>query len=437
MGGALRTVAVLALCAGCFSDKGLAIEVAPGDTGATSVELYIGKDKCDPNDEPTSPKISCLSIAPPDGTIALPGTIWFRDDLLPYSAELKGGVATLHLKSDVSQSIPLMIAVGFVADPQSPDGRRAVGFAELADITIPINTAKIIDVTLVAADPVMPKNRPPPGTTANRIQVWAKHNPPSSCVVVEQWQDGHASRDFVVPAEDPDCDDVAIECNAAAFHGASTGGDPTKSECFGRPLTADRCVIGSFACTDDGGPKGTCVGRTQNESCVPSDFCTCASITDVGCLANLIDTVQSTPRIECVVPSMANASGGIDKCAGKDMATVTVPGFMPPASCVDQDPQIAALPMLTGFNGSAMFGGAEFDVSSAVAPCSFMLTWKQGTHVVNAGAADHGAIRVTSTDGTHLVIPLVLHYSDMCASVTELSCQVMGMPSDTLWTCTN
>src|SRR5262249_46539215 len=115
MGGALRTVGFVLLwaLAGCFSDKGLAIEVAPGDSGATSVERYSGKDKCDRNNEPASPKISCQSIAPPDGTIALPGSIWFRDDLLPYSADVKAGKATLHLKSDVSQSIGLMIAVGF------------------------------------------------------------------------------------------------------------------------------------------------------------------------------------------------------------------------------------------------------------------------------------------------------------------------------------
>src|SRR5258707_1356428 len=105
--GVLLLLALLA-CSSCFSDKGIAVEVNVGTTHATSVELYIGKDKCDTSTQNTRPKIDCQSIAPPDGTAALPGSIWFRDDLLPYSAEVTGAVAKLHIKSDVSQSIPML-----------------------------------------------------------------------------------------------------------------------------------------------------------------------------------------------------------------------------------------------------------------------------------------------------------------------------------------
>src|SRR5215470_2411427 len=74
---AIRTLGALALAlasGGCFSDRGLAIQVDIGDTGATMVELYIGTQPCSDNEA-----LDCSGIAPPDGTALLRGAIWFRD----------------------------------------------------------------------------------------------------------------------------------------------------------------------------------------------------------------------------------------------------------------------------------------------------------------------------------------------------------------------
>ena len=66
MSGARTVALALTACAaGCFSDRGLAIEVDVGDTGATTVELYIARHRCGESD---NTDVDCTGIAPPDGT---------------------------------------------------------------------------------------------------------------------------------------------------------------------------------------------------------------------------------------------------------------------------------------------------------------------------------------------------------------------------------
>src|SRR5262245_60920317 len=73
--------------AGCFSDRGVAIEVDVGDTGATKVELFLGMTACDRTGNGAG--IACTTIAPPpDGSVALAGAIWFRDPGEPYIVEV-------------------------------------------------------------------------------------------------------------------------------------------------------------------------------------------------------------------------------------------------------------------------------------------------------------------------------------------------------------
>ena len=83
-GGAAPRLAALAITAvgtaGCFSDRGLAIEVDVAGTGATSVELFLGKTACEASDNPA--EIDCKALGPPPaGSAPLRGSIWFRDDL--------------------------------------------------------------------------------------------------------------------------------------------------------------------------------------------------------------------------------------------------------------------------------------------------------------------------------------------------------------------
>src|ERR1051325_50329 len=121
---------------GCFSDRGVAIEVDVGATGATSVELFLGKAACAGDDKQAG--IACTTIAPPDGTTPLDGSIWFRDAAAPYAAAVSGGKAVFQLRADAATTLPIVIAVGFAADATAA-AKHPVATATLTDLAIPVN----------------------------------------------------------------------------------------------------------------------------------------------------------------------------------------------------------------------------------------------------------------------------------------------------------
>src|SRR5882724_9505884 len=121
----MRRALVIALCAtGCFSDRGVVIEVDVGDMGVASVELFIGKEECAPN---TAPKgFSCDGgIAPMGGTNPLPGRMFFRDAPSEDKALVNGRTVTFQLKADKATPLPIVIAVGF------DQGKQAIATATM------------------------------------------------------------------------------------------------------------------------------------------------------------------------------------------------------------------------------------------------------------------------------------------------------------------
>src|SRR5215510_5116223 len=87
--------------AGCFSDRGLAIEVDVAGTGATSVELFLGKTACGASDNPA--EIDCKAIGPPPaGSPLLHGSVWFRDDLAVNTVAVAESRATFQLRSSTT-----------------------------------------------------------------------------------------------------------------------------------------------------------------------------------------------------------------------------------------------------------------------------------------------------------------------------------------------
>src|SRR5258705_2601777 len=140
------TALLAAALTGCFSDRGVAIEVDIGPTRAETVELYLGAQACDPKTNTAG--ITCASIAPPDGKIALPGHVWFRDAPAPEIADVKNGKATFQLRADMPSTLPIVIAVGKMGS--GPD-QMGVGTATLHDLAIPVNNARVVTTTLTIA----------------------------------------------------------------------------------------------------------------------------------------------------------------------------------------------------------------------------------------------------------------------------------------------
>ena len=418
---ALLSIAALAVT-GCFSDRGVALEVDVGDTGAATVELYLGTQACDPRTNTAG--ITCASIAPPpDGKLALAGDVWFRDGLTPEVAQVKGGKATFQLRADTPTTLPIVVVVGLA----SSQGTIAVGAATLRDLAVPVNSARVVATTLASTAGAVARN------AEDRVLVWRKASPPSSCVMIEHGGTAPVTRDFVVPAEDPDCDDAAApECNPAAYLGSNlVGGVRDRPECFsssGGPA----CVLGAFGCQDNvAGNDNKCV-PLASRICVPDAFCSC-TMSDEPCIRSKLGPPPNpVARLDCQVPTML-AVGSVGLCPGQVQATVDLGAFFP-GEC--PDPQIGTL-STTGFDGHQSFDGATMKLSSASKPCKFTITWTDGTRPRLAAMEDFGILRFASDPGATVLLPVVFHFlppTDNCIT-TDFTCGYAGDPTDALWSC--
>lgn len=419
-------VAAAAGTAGCFSDRGLAIEIDVAGTGATSVELFLGKTACDASDASDNPGIDCKAIAPPPaGSAPLRGSIWFRDDLAVDKVQVTGPRVTFPLRADTTTTLPIVIAVGLTQDD------HPVGVATLHDVTIPAGNAQVLATALVPAGPVQPAA--PEAAVEDRVQVWRKTMPASSCVVAEHWEGGAATRSFVVPVQDPDCDDIVVDdCNPAAYLGMTDPGTAARPDCF---VKTPACVLGSRACTDGSATRtGACGPQHDATICVPDAFCTCTG--DIGdmCWQDLARAMPlAVPVIDCSVATTSIAPFTVCPGPGQDTATIPLDDhFTQDEAC--GTPTIASSSLL-GFDSSASFGGAEMELSSPRKPCNFSITWKDGTRM-SGDPADVGAVRIQTPTGA-LVLPIVLHFHptvDNCQG-PQFTCTVMDIATDGVWSC--
>lgn len=413
----------IALGAGCFSDRGVVIEVDIGDSRASEVELYLGKSKCDANN-PAG--IDCTAIAPPDGTVALGGTIWFRDDVSPYKATVKGRTATFHLTAESPTTLPIAIAVGRALTPLRP---VAAGTATLRDLEVPVHSGRVVTVALTAAAPVVAEPIDTKNLDEDRVKEWSKAAPESSCVVVEHWDHGQATRDFIVPAEDPDCDDVAKpECNPAAYHGAgAVGGAPVKPDCV--VDSAGVCVVGN-GCSDDAPGQITECTELPRELCVPSALCGCPGLAG-DCIRNKVEgDPLGIPHIACEVPTTPL----LGMCSGDNSAVIDltlVPEYQT-RGCGRQ-PLLASL-QATGFSTSRNFGGATFELSGAGEQCRFTVSWKNGGPRV-ANDLDLGFVVLETRVGA-VLLPIAFKFLSMPgACTTGMNCALVDATADSMWSC--
>lgn len=217
----MRAALVIALCmTGCFSDRGVAIEIDTSGTEAISVELYIGKVSCDSQDP------HCKTITPPGATCALQDDSWFRDDAQRYIEPVHGHTATFRLESTTANPLPIVIAVG------SNAAGAAVATATLYELVVPVDSGRIVKATLIDAQPLVTTQPAPQNLDQDRVQVWT--NKQTSCVVVEHLRSGSdPKRDSIVPPDDPDCSD-----------GKNEGGIATRTYCTSASVTTGACTLG-------------------------------------------------------------------------------------------------------------------------------------------------------------------------------------------------
>jgi hypothetical protein len=419
------SLAIAAGTAGCFSDRGLAIEIDVAGTGATSVELFLGKTACEASDN--AAEIDCKALGPPPtGSPPLRGSIWFRDDLAVNTAAVAGSRATFQLRSDTTATIPIVIAVGLTK------GDHPVGVATLHDVTVPTGSARVLATALVPAGAVQ-ATAPAKTAVEDRVQVWRKTAPPSSCVVAEHWEGGAATRSFVVPGQDPDCDDfIADDCNPAAYLGGAMSGTAPRPDCFAPQSSA--CVLGSRACTDGNTTRnGVCGPQRDATTCVPDRFCACTDGLGGTCWQDQVRTALAVPVIDCSVATTQIAPFTV--CAGPDQNTAMIAldnHFTQDETC--GTPTITSSSLLD-FGSSASFGGAVMDLTSPRKPCTFSIIWKAGARTAS-DPVDIGAIRLQTASGA-LVVPLVLRFHPTINNCVgqQFSCMLTDVATDGVWNC--
>jgi hypothetical protein len=209
----------------------------------------------------------------------------------------------------------------------------------------------------------------------------------SRCLAVQSWDPdaGRWSRYFIVPASDPDCDDIASadECDplAAKFHaGPCVTPDPTDS------LDPPRCVLGKASCEDGRSVDQTCAAPAPTDVgpriCVPEGLCSaCASIFGVGAcvVAAILDGVAA--HLECKLDRDEVTQGPCVGAAAPPVRLTTQASCLGIATApLGQAPLPASLPPFTT-SASIALGGADLTLritQGLASGCTIELVWKSG-----------------------------------------------------------
>jgi hypothetical protein len=392
----MRTPVLLALwLTGCFSDRGLAIEIDVGSTGATSVELFVGLE-CD---EAAS---ECRAITVPGSDCAFDGARYYRDANLSYTVAVRGHVATFKLAAQTESAFPIAVAVGLDASG------KAVGTATLLDLTISPSAAQIATATLVNAVAIPPATDDAiPAPTGVRVMVWS--DPRSSrCLAVEHWKAGSpVQRIGIGPIEDPQCRSGAATTDAAPV-------------CVS-DLSPRDCYLGVPVCREPGATPPALRCPTNGTVCAPRALCGKTGLDEI---IGALKPDASVTRLECIVVTRADGE------ACPDEAMVNVGGGA--VSC-DERPRILALDQFDAALSRAELAGVTVEVANASGACELRLKIKGGNLV---GTPDvWGAVRLSSQHD--FLVPLLLRFRRglLVCPAQSITCEPFVAPEESLFTC--
>lgn len=238
--------------------------------GAKTVELFLATRSA-----------SATAVAPDkarlgEGREKLAGDTFFLDGpgdgITPKTTlELVDGRAVWNVQADSGASrMKVVLAVAY-------DGAgQVVAVASMTNVDVPTNDAVAYVMQLQAASQHEPSDDPTPGGI--RVWPWRKQSASSAACLGVELSNGSQvyQRVWLVPEDDPDCDDVASECDDYYWHADQTRGSSiADANCFeATPVIATRaqCRLGSRACVDDQ-PPGACTALTNPQYCVANALC--------------------------------------------------------------------------------------------------------------------------------------------------------------------
>lgn len=428
--------------ASCGSDPpGLRLELLAGDTGATSIELYLGTRPCNGCDG---------KLAPKGVTGKLEGEVWYLDGSAASgtpntAAVLDGGSYVYDLRTpdpDKDARIAHVLVVGY------DDQKHVVAVATLGDVPIYHAATEWWRVTMHAASEARSSDELKPA--GDRVYVWRRTDPAlAACVGFEQASDSGVERKWFVPEDDTDCDQVMqAECDPYTYK-ASGKATIQDASCvtaqFSVPNTTGKaCLLGGPACID-GVDASTSCGPVGPSYCLPDAVCA-----NSACAQNLGEclrdgTVTPIPRIQCTLPFDANTGGvctnnGVPaRHAAIDLRYLLALPSNPQTTATSCKSILFADPMLHQANVSNKIavGSVEVKPDPITAPCLWGMTWVTGT-VSTVGGAVPPVVRMTVVElqnGNRMLIPIELRFAPTSCTMVEMMCSVSLQAADSITRC--
>lgn len=265
-------VAALVLLAlvGCYDDApGARLVIKDPGFGAHKVELFIatrsspasaiGADKARDNEERDKLRGDSFFLdGPGDGTTPI------------TELPIVDGQVVWNLQADPERPAKAKLVVAVAYDVEG----QAIAIAKMHDLQIPTNDAVAYVLQLEAATQVAPsETMDPPGV---RVWPWRKMSAPTTaaCLGIE-YSDGadHLERLWLVPEDDPDCDEAAIECDEHLYQADYSNqaiACVVPAQMSGTTQTP--CRLGQKVCEDDVS-SGECVPLSNPTYCLAAALC--------------------------------------------------------------------------------------------------------------------------------------------------------------------
>jgi hypothetical protein len=363
-GAALVLIASLA---GCYNDTpGMRLVIRDPGFGAHHVELFIATRQADT--DRIGPDRSRMG----EQRGKLQGNSYFLDgpgdDITPVTRLDFSGkrvVWDLQAEGDGPSKIKILVAIAYDAN------NTAIAVAKMEHFEVPAHETIAVVLDLESATQMPPSDNALPDGV--RVWTWRKMDASAAACVGIEYSNGNdvAERKWLVPENDPDCDDVRLECDEH-LHRADYSEAATS--CI-IPATPNPnhipCKLGEKVCQDDIS-AGECVALAAPAYCIADALCDpdACFLDPAGCQQIDSSGVECELAIQqdgTICPEATTGSGPLP-------VELSNSGALFPGGC--EAVAFAVSDMATAFRSSptATVGGATFSITGLQMPqCSFSI----------------------------------------------------------------
>lgn len=424
--GVLPVAVLLAAC----EPSGLTLEVTTTNPNVRSVEVLVGMD-CD-GDCPRG-------VAPPALAPRSVDYIFVVDDTAPWYAAVEGGVAGFRLAADSATEVDLLLAIGLDAQD------RPIEIAYAYNVDVPLSRGDHVRVQLEPAAPVaVSLTDPPPPDGTESLAMWREPSRKRACVLAEHWSSHpEPTRDLIVPADDPDCDEVVDvnECAPWTHLAVNTPSTIDGANCslFGAlPSGADLCVLGGTPCNEVTPTGIPACEALDTLYCAPKALCSsCPGPWQPGCAFTAFSNAaasSTTPFLSCSFGVTDAGQPCLDEVIvqGVDASALLASSSSPTTTCTDVGVHSLQAP-LGPFLSSVTTEVGLFKVDALTAPCKLDVHFK-GV-VTPTESTSLALVDLALANNAHLAVPAIIHVSPGCDRMPTCAFSVGSNFADPMLAC--